>query len=184
MWSPQTLTASLWKIIQVLEQSQYWLTIWYVKTHLHSKNAKQGPERTLPVLLLHHATECSHHETIDAVHHNIPVCSALKGQIRVKTRTQSYIDSRSDTHPSLCWCLLVGIPPKSLWVLRPVRPLAPSFPLSLHFFPPRHHHQDKDSAIEGQWSWREVGRKPLNEAAPNMHSHTVAGYPEKPIHSI
>lgn len=51
-----------------------------VKTHLHSKKAKQGPERTLPVLLLRHAAECSHHETIDAVHHNIQVCSALKNK--------------------------------------------------------------------------------------------------------
>lgn len=129
-----------------------------VWTHLNNQTAKRGPERTLPALPLHHAAGCSPHETIDAVHHDIQVCSALKNKQNVKkTHTHSCLVSwlikptHTDTHLSLCWYLLVAIRSKTPWLLHAVHLLAPSSPLSFYLYPRHHHHQqDTGSAIEGR----------------------------------
>lgn len=82
-----------------------------VWTHLHNQTAKRGPERTLPALPLHHAAGCSPHETIDAVHHDIQVCSALKNKQNVKknTHTQlfSLVADKTNSHRHTPFSLLV-----------------------------------------------------------------------------
>lgn len=86
-WSLQTLTASLWKRILGLyfglHSNQSFISCECVWAHLHGKKVKRGPERTLPVLLLHHAAECSCRESIAALHRNTQACSALQSTHRL-----------------------------------------------------------------------------------------------------